>query len=190
MGWITLLVAAGVACCSDAEITWDGLIIVSCLTISAGVWCGVRLLVALVRLWRFPEKGLALGWCGDALVIGVSLFAYHLHVFTLPRFLASRPALTTYVESQMEESRGKTPKEIFKQRREDAVGSFTIRHLIVSEAKDGSPQALVITVENTVTDAAGFAYVPSGAEPLQPSGFGPCYFEHLLGFWWLCRLDY
>lgn len=188
--WLTIFVVTGFAYRSNAEITWDGMVLAWKITFCWFVWCLIRLLASLFQLWRAPEKGFGFGWCGDVLAFAVYLFACYMHVFMLPRFLASKPSLTKYVESQLEKNRNISAHEFFNQRREDVVGLFTVRRLVVSEAKDGTPQMLAITIENTVTDGAGFAYVPSGAEPAQLAGFGPCYFEHLVGSWWVWRLNY
>ena len=56
-------------------------------------------------------------------------------------------------------------------------------------ATDGSPQFLIVTAYMTFTDAAGWAYVPSGAKPKGIKTGQPCYFDHMIGPWWRWRLD-
>lgn len=191
--WISLLVGTAVLGFSNAEATFLGCLIAFYLV---PAW----LLILLIRftVWslrRKSGKGRVLekpwlSWLLEPMLVLVLVGLIWCGGLRWLRFAVSYPWLYLKAKGEVEHMKTAGPQK-WRQWEDgfQICGLYRVIQWESGTATDGSPQFLILTAYMTLTDAAGWAYVPSGAKPNGIKTGQPCYFDHMIGPWWLWRLD-
>lgn len=191
--WIALMIASAVIGFSNAEATFLGVFIVIYGVPAWLMTLLVRVLVWWIRQGRGKGRILPrpwLSWSIEPMVFAIVIALIAVGGFKWARFAISYPWLSSKARFEIAEMSVTGPQKW--QQYEDGFlvcGLYRVRQWETGFATDGSPQFLLITAYMTLTDAAGWAYVPSGAKPKGIRTGQPCYFEHMVGPWWRWRLD-
>lgn len=191
--WIALLAGTAVFGFSNAEATFLGVEVAALVLIFWLPLLLVRLGVWVLRKSRGKARMLAkplLSWSIEPLFCLLLVGLIWGGGLKWMRFAVSYPWLYAKAAGELEQMKTHGPKEWHDH---DAginlCGLYRVRQWETGTATDGSPQFLILTAYMTLTDAAGWAYVPSGAKPKGIKTGQPCYFEHMIGSWWRWRLD-
>ena len=191
--WITLLVGTAIFGFSNAEGTFLGFMIALYLV---PTW----LFILLIRftVWSLRQRSgkgrrLAkpwLSWLVEPIVLILLIGLIWCGGLKWLRFTASFPWLYAMATAEVERMKTDGPQKWSQwEHGYQFCGLYRVRQWESGTATDGSPQFLILTSYMTFTDAAGWAYVPSGAKPKGIKTGQPCYFDHMIGPWWRWRLD-
>lgn len=183
--WLLAFVVVGFVWHSNAECSFEGFIVAGALLIVWALAWAARLVLG-ARGGRVLQRPL-LSWGIEPVLVGAVIFMMANHGFLWLRFLPSLPSLNGYAKRQLALAEpASRPPEIGALH--DSVGLFRALSWKVVKASDGSSQFCMLTASPTMTDASGFVYIPSGARP-SPFVHTPSYYTHLVGPWWIWRLD-
>lgn len=191
--WIALLVGIALFGFSNAEGTFLGFF-------AAFYALSAWLLVFVLRLsvWAWQRKaGKArvlrqpwLSWSLEPIACLLLIGLISVGALKWTRFVVSYPWLYAKATMHLEEMKQRgTQKWYWYDQGFQLCGLYWVRQWETGSATDGGPQFLILTASGTLTDAAGWAYVPSGAKPRGIKTGQPCYFDHMIGPWWRWRLD-
>ena len=191
--WLLLLTSTALFGFSNAEATFLGLMV-------AGVVLPFWLVTWLIRLcvwgWRRrkhlngPLARPYYSWSIEPLVCAVLIGLISIKGLMWGRFVCSAPFLSAFAQDKIASLHVSGPQKWHDGEQLGLWhGLYLIKYWETSNAEDGSSQVLFLTAHATLTDAAGFAFVPSGGKPKGIATGQPCYFEHLFGPWWRWRLD-
>lgn len=191
--WIVLLLGTALYGFSNAEGTILGFLIAFYLV---SAW----LLILLIRfvVWSLRRKSgkdrlLAkpwVSWLVEPTVLILLVGLTWCGGLKWMRFAVSYPWLSAMATTELERMKTAGPQKWSEWKHGLHIcGLYRVREWESGTATDGSPQFMVLTALGTYTDAAGWAYVPSGAKPKEIQTGQPCYFDHMIGPWWRWRLD-
>lgn len=191
--WIALMIASAVIGFSKAEATFLGVLIV---IYGVPVWL-LALLLRVLVWWIRRRRGKGrilsrpwLSWSIEPMVFAILIALIAVGGLKWVRFAISFPWLSSMAQKELAEMSVKGPQQSWMIGSADFMcGLYLVHSWETGFATDGSPQYLILTASQTLTDAAGWAYVPSGAKPKGLRTGQPCYFEHMVGPWWRWRLD-
>lgn len=198
--WITMLAGAALFGCSDAEVTFAGLHVGTYVIGGWGMMLLVRFSVWLTLHKLGRGRVLAHPWLSWSIEPVICLLLIGLIAtggLRWTRFAISYPWLHAKATRALEKMKAHGPQDWNETRHIYAgkdelhlCGLYRILGWETGTATDGSPQFLILTADNTLTDGAGWTYVPSGAAPKGIRTPQPCYFEHMTGGWWRWRVDF
>ena len=179
---------------SNAEPTWrDFGIAIIILPCWALLWYWRQF--AWWAKWKKRPEGQSenpwLAWSLEPITCALLIGLISINVFTFCRFVLGVPWLGRFAKEKLAETNASVPKGWDGHGNEWlSCGPYKMTKWAISTAEDGTPEFLMITAYDTLTDAAGFAYVPSGGRPTANRiGCGPSYFSHIIGPWWRWRWD-
>lgn len=191
--WLLLLVSTALFGFSNAEATFLGLMVAG---VVLPAWLGCWLIRLSVWGWRRQKQRNAplahpyFSWSIEPIVCAMLIGIISVNGLMWGRFVLSLPFLSAFAQNKVVALHVSGPQKSSGADQKDSVcGLYVIRSCETSDATDGSTQVLFLTAYETLTDAAGFAFVPSGGKPKAIATGQPCYFEHLFGPWWRWRLD-
>lgn len=191
--WILLLVGIAMLGFSNAEGTFLGFFVALYAIPAWGVILVIRFATWMVQKRGGKGRALAkpwVSWLMEPIVCGALIVLITTGALKWLRFGASYPWLYSKAATEVERMRRAGPQQWSEHEHGfQLCGLYRVRQWESGTAMDGSPQFLILTAYMTFTDAAGWAYVPSGARPNGIKTGQPCYFEHMIGPWWRWRLD-
>ena len=191
--WITALLGTALFGFSNAEGTFWGIIVAFYLVPIWLIVLLIRLLVWLLRRKSGKARELAkpwLSWSVEPIFFLILVGLISVGGLKWARFVVSYPWLYAKATTELKQMKIVGAQEWHDHNNSTAIcGLYRVNQWETGTATDGSPQFLILTAYMTFTDAAGWAFVPSGAKPKGIKTGQPCYFDHMIGPWWRWRLD-
>lgn len=189
--WFMVFLAVGFVFQSNAEHSFSGLF---GTVVAIALWGLVWLVRLGVWVWMEGRTGRVLSrpflaWSVEPVLVACLGLMLVVQGLVWLRFLPSMPFMTDYAQQCLarpfDPAFEMQPWETIPV----SVGLFRVSSSRAVKDKGGRPQLFLVTIRDTPTDVAGFAYVPDGRTP--ECGFvgRSSSYTHLVGPWWVFRWD-